>query len=94
MADRSKLYDKAKKVAFDPEGEDYDYETAKAAGLAPQEEDGPNKGHWPSRDPRTGMQLKGRKHKTFDVAIEEDAKLGYKLQKKGSRYYTSKDGED
>lgn len=71
---------------FDPEGEGYDYETAKAAGLSA----GPD-GHWPSRDPRTGMLLKGRKHPTFQKGLEEDAKLGYTPSQKDGRYYTQKD---
>jgi len=82
------------KPKFDPEGEDYDYETAKAAGLKPSEEEGENKGHWPSRDPRTGVLLKGRKHPTFQMAVDEDEKMGYRLTKrKDGRYVTEKADE-
>lgn len=80
------------KPKFDPEGDDYDYETAREAGLAPSEEEGENKGHWPSRDPRTGMLLKGKKHPTFQKGVDEDAKLGYKLRKRpDGRYETQKE---
>lgn len=81
------------KKKFDPEGDDYDYETAKDAGLEPKPVEDDDVPHWPSRDPRSGMLLKGRKHKTFDHGVEEDEKLGYKLSKKGDRYYTLKDDE-
>lgn len=94
MIDRAKLYDNARspKKKFDPESDDYDYETAKEAGLGPQEAEGENKGHWPSRDPRTGVMLKGKKHPTFQTAVDEDAKLGYKLRKReDGRYVTEKD---
>lgn len=94
MAERSKLYDNPRSKKFDPEGEDYDYDTAREAGLGPSEEEGPNKGHWPSRDPRTGVLLKGRKHSTFDKAVREDEALGYKLRKRDDgRYVTEKEGE-
>ena len=94
MADRSKLYDnpRSKKGSFDPEGEDYDYEGAKAAGLSPQKVDDDDVPHWPSRDPKTGVLLKGRKHKTFQKGVDVDAELGYKLRKRDDgRYETQKD---
>jgi hypothetical protein len=68
---------------FDPEGEGYDYDQARAAGMGPDEE-----GHWQSREPGSGMMLKGRKHPTFNKGVEEDRKLGYGLEKQGGRYYT------
>lgn len=68
---------------FDPEGEGYDYDQARAAGMGPDET-----GHWPSREPGSGLQLKGRKHKTFDQAIETDRMQGYGLEKQNGRYYT------
>lgn len=73
---------------FDPESADYDYKTARGAGLTPQAEEGENKGHWPSRDPGTGMLLKGRAHPTFDKAVKADEEMGYRLVKRGGRYYT------
>jgi len=70
---------------FDPEGDDYDYRTARLAGI----KRGPD-GHMASRDPTTGMQLKGRAHPTFDKAIETDRLQGYGLEKQNGRYYTQK----
>ena len=70
---------------FDPEGSGYDYKTAREAGLSPGKDN-----HWPSRDPRTGMLLKGKKHKTFQKGVDVDKELGYTLKKKGNRYYTTK----
>ena len=70
---------------FDPEGDGYDYKTAKKLGYKPGDD-----GHWPSRDSETGMQLKGRKHSTWDKAIETDKELGYNLEKRDGRYYTTK----
>lgn len=82
------------KKAFDPEGDDYDYEGAKAAGLKPEPVDDDDKPHWPSRDPKSGVLLKGRKHPTFQKGVDEDAKLGYKLRKRDDgRYETQRDEE-
>lgn len=86
------LFTSARKQ-FDPEGEDYDYAGARAAGLKPQMVDDDTVPHWPSRDPATGMLLKGRTHPTFDKGVKADADLGYRLEKRGSRYYTIKDDE-
>lgn len=68
---------------FDPEGEGYDYKTAAEAGIERDAE-----GHMASRDPRSGMLLKGRKHPTFDKGVDEDRRLGYGLEKQEGRYYT------
>jgi hypothetical protein len=68
---------------FDPEGEGYDYDQARAAGMGPDEE-----GHWQSREPDSGMMLKGRKHPTFGKGVEEDRRKGYGLEKQNGRYYT------
>ena len=47
--------------------------------------------HSSSRDPRTGMMLKGRQHDTFQQAVDADLKLGYAMQKgEGGRYYSRK----
>lgn len=70
--------------SFNAESGDYDLRTARLAGI----HRGPD-GHMQSRDPVTGMQLKGRAHPTFDKAIEEDRKLGYGLEKRDGRYYTT-----
>ena len=68
---------------FDPEGEGYDYETAKKAGLKPDKT-----GHWPSRVPKTGMLLKGRKHKTWKLTEQGEAAAGYEIFKHNGRYYS------
>lgn len=70
-------------LRFDPEGEGYDYDTAIASGDKPNQE-----GHWSSLDPRSGMVLKGRKHKTWNLMEEEEAKLGNRIVKRGDRYYS------
>jgi hypothetical protein len=71
---------------FDPEGSGYDYESARKAGIRPDKT-----GHWPSREPRTGLILKGRKHPTFYKTVAADKKLGYMMQKKiDGRYYSIK----
>ena len=68
---------------FDPEGSDYDYQAAIASGGRANVE-----GHWGSLDPRTGMVLKGRKHPTWGLMIEEERKLGNEVIKIGNRYYS------
>ena len=68
---------------WNPEDDDYDYAQARAAGMGPNEE-----GHWESREPGSGLQLKGRKHPTFDTAVEEDRQKGYGLEMRNGRYYT------
>ena len=80
MAGRDKL------KIFDAEGSGYDYATADKLGYKKDKE-----GHLPSRDFKSGMILKGKKHPTFNKAVEADKKLGYKLIKKNGRYYTVKD---
>lgn len=81
----AKLGSVLSKRKFNPDGGGYDFETARAAGIKPDAT-----GHWPSRDARTGMILKGRKHPTFNKTIAADQKLGYKMIKKGGRYYSLK----
>ena len=71
---------------FDPYGEGYDYETAKQFGLAPDKT-----GHWPSRVPETGMLLKGLKHPTWGLTMQEEEKLGNKIIFKDGRYYSFPD---
>jgi hypothetical protein len=86
--------------AFDPEGSDYDYETAKSSGMAP-EESGENQGHWGSVT-RAGeearkryglpddsyMLLKGRKHETWNMAEEAEKERGAEIIKRGDRYFS------
>ena len=47
--------------------------------------------HSSSRDPRTGMMLKGRNHETMNKAIAADERLGYVMKKgEDGRYYSTK----
>ena len=74
---------------FHPEGDGYDYEVARNEGLLPDE-----KGHWPSRSPRTGMILKGAGHPTFAETIESENDLGYEVYKgEDGRYYSKQSKE-
>jgi len=77
----------AAKRSFNPEGSGYDYESAKAAGLGPDET-----GHWPSRNPRTGQILKGKAHATFHKTEASEKKAGFTIKKgENGRYYSFKD---
>jgi len=69
---------------FDPEGADYDYATARAAGL-----DVDATGHWPSRDPRTGVILKGRNHPTYALTEQGEREAGYVINQDPSGRYVS-----
>ena len=71
---------------FDPEGSGYDYENApppsfKELGYFPK---------YGSLNPKTGMVLKGRKHKTYDKTLKAEEDLGNKIIKKGDRYFSVK----
>ena len=69
---------------FDPEGSGYDYESAIKAGIKPDET-----GHWASRDPVTGLILKGRGHETFHKTIAGEEAAGYEIYKgEDGRYYS------
>lgn len=70
---------------FDPEGSGYDYDSARKHGLGPDKT-----GHWPSRVPRTGLILKGRKHPTWKKTVDEEKKKGYGIGKKDGRYISKK----
>lgn len=71
-------------AVFDPEGDDYDYETARSAGMGPDQT-----GHWSSRDPSSGLILKGRSHPSFDYTIKGEEEAGYEITKKDDgRYYS------
>ena len=74
-----------KQGGFNPEGSGYDYKRAKELKYKKDE-----KGHLPTRDYKTGMILKGKKHESFSKGVQEDFKKGYQLKKKGDRYYTIK----
>jgi len=75
--------DDKRKKKFDPESGGYDFDSAIAAGLGPDETQ-----HWPSRDPQTGLLLKGRKHPTWHKTVEGEAKMGYEIIFKDGRYYS------
>ena len=73
-------------MPFDPEGSEYDYKSAKKAGIKPNKT-----GHWPSRNPKTGLLLKGRKHKTWPLTIKGESAAGYEVYKgTDGRYYSRK----
>lgn len=76
----------SKPSVFDPEGNGFDFDTARAVGLQPDEN-----GNWPGRDPRTGLLFQGRKSAAWDQTLSEEAAEGYEV-KKGTdgRYYSIK----
>ena len=71
---------------FDPEGSGYDYKAAEACGLGPDEN-----GHWPSRCPKTGQLLKGKKHKTWNLTEQSEREMNYTIYKgEDNKYYSEK----
>jgi len=66
----------------------YNYDAAISAGLSPD-----STGHWPSRDPATGMILKGRKHPTFYKTKAGEKAAGYKIYKKDGDMYSKPKGD-
>ena len=67
----------------------YYTQDAKKEGIKPDKT-----GHMPSRIPsgeNRGLYLKKVAHPTFYKSVQADLKRGYKLYKKGSRYYSFKD---
>ena len=84
---------------FDPDGNDFDYRTAKKAGMKPVEVDGEMK--WGSVVPVSAQErekyglpdeayvvLKGRRHKTWDSTVDGENKRGFSIVKLGGRYYS------
>jgi hypothetical protein len=82
---------------FDPEGDEYDYKTARANQMQPSKDDG----HWGSVAPVSEPDrlkhnlpegayviLKGAQHPTFDKAVEAEKQRGAKIEKRGNRYYS------
>lgn len=70
---------------------DYYIQDAQNADLEPD-----STGHMPSRVPygeKRGLYLKKVSHPTFHKSVQSDLKRGYKLYKKGNRYYSFKDGD-
>lgn len=78
-------------LAFDPEGSGYDEQGARAAGLSPDET-----GHWPSRDPKTGMIFKGRSHETWPLTEKGEADQGLTIVKdpQSGRYHSTNNPAD
>lgn len=71
---------------FDPEGSQYDYKTANKIGGMFSSPDG----HYFSRDPESGMILKGRSHDTFDKTVEGETQAGNVItQGEDGRYYSN-----
>lgn len=73
------------KKKFDPEGSGYDYESQKKAGMKRAAN-----GHLGSRDPKTGLLLKGRKHKTWNLGVNGETEAGYQIKKGKDGRYSSK----
>lgn len=61
----------------------YNYEAAKKAGLSPD-----STGHWPSRDPNSGLILKGKKHPTIALTKKGEKEAGYEIYKKDGELYS------
>jgi len=91
---------KGEKGGFDPESDDYDYETATSWGMGPTGT-GENAGHWGSVAPApesyvqkynlpdgTYMVLKGAKHPTFFKAVAAEKARGSVIRKYGDRYFS------
>ena len=87
-------------AVFDPQGSDYDYQTALAHGMGPTGT-GENQGHWGSVAPTSDDErrlhglpedsyvvLKGKNHPTFHKAEDAEEKRGSKIVKLGDRYYS------
>jgi hypothetical protein len=87
-------------AVFNPQGDDYDYQTALAHGMGPTGT-GENQGHWgsvaqTSDDERqlhdlpkdSYVILKGKSHPTFYKAESAEEERGFKIVKHGDRYYS------
>lgn len=85
---------------FKPESDEYDYQTARAAGMGPTGT-GENAGHWGSvarasdyarkqygLPDESYVLLKGRNHETWDKAVKGEEERGFKVIKRGDRYYS------
>jgi len=76
---------RALRNVFDPEGTGYDTESAIKYGLKLD----PETKHWQSRVPKTGLLLKGRKHKTWNLLEQGEKEAGYEIYKgSDGRYYS------
>ena len=85
-----KLVRELSRRPFDPEGSGYDIKSAKKAGMKPSIDLQDHKPHWQSREPKSGLLLKGKKHKTWDKLEAGEKKAGYEIYKQGNRYYSRK----
>ena len=67
----------------------YDMYSARAAGLGPDKT-----GHYPSRDPKTGLILKSQDHPTFHKTVKGEIEAGYEFWQdpKTERWYTYPEG--
>jgi hypothetical protein len=86
---------------FDPNSAEYDYDTAHAVGMQPQQEGGENQGHYGSVAPtpmqyrmdynlpeNSYMMLKGAAHPTFQMGVQGEQDRGYQVMKFGDRYFS------
>jgi len=76
-------------TSFNADSANYDYKTAREAGMKPNEQK-----HWGSLDSRTGMVLKGKGNtKEWDLMMEEEKRRGNSIIKKADgRYYSIQGG--
>ena len=90
----------AKENVFRSEGRGYDMGTALSYGMGAAAS-GPNKGHYGSVAPTTALEkevhglpdesyvlLKGYRHPTFHLAVKGEMERGFKVVKRGTRYYS------
>jgi hypothetical protein len=83
-------------IDFDGDGADYDYGRAVSRGITPDDT-----GHWPSRSELeddeadalglpwgSGVLLKGRGHETWPLTEQGESEAGYRIIKKGRRYFS------
>lgn len=68
-------------------GDGYDEKQFKKWGLKTEIQDD-GKPHGPSRVPQTGQILKGRKHDTWNKAVEGERKAGMRFFKYKGKYFT------
>lgn len=86
---------------FDPEGSDYDMQSAVAAGMKPEIDPTDGKPHWGSviktskedqekynLPEESYMLLKGKSHETWDKAVKGEEDRGFKIEKHGDRYFS------
>ena len=80
---------------FSPYSIFYDQATADEAQAEVGGMYDPETGHWDSRDPRSGMMLKGKGHDTWPEAVEAERELGNEIiQGEDGRYYSFPSGTD